>query len=178
MTCNKKHRRRRRAGLCAAGAIAASPAIAQADLPASVVEAMDLALADERQAHRTYSDILDVFGEVRPFSNIVHAEARHIEALLSLYSAYSAPVAADDSMHYPDIAKLDLKALCEKGVAAEIENVRLYDEELLPAVSAYPDIAVVFTNLRNASADRHLPAFQRCVDRGGQPGRGYREGRS
>ncbi len=178
MTCNKRHRRRRRAGICAAAAIAATPAMAQAELPASVVEAMDLALVDERQAHRTYTDILDVFGEVRPFSNIVHAEARHIEALLSLYSAYSVPVPADESIYDPDIAALSLKALCEKGVAAEIENVRLYDEELLPAVSAYPEIAAVFTNLRNASADRHLSAFQRCVDRGGQPGRGYRGGRS
>ena len=178
MTCKKRHRRRHRAGLCAAAALAAAPAAAHADLPASVVEAMDLALADERQAHRTYTDILEAFGEVRPFSNIVHAEARHIEALLPLYSAYRVPVPADDSTDDPDVATLSLKALCEKGVAAEIENVRLYDEELLPAVSAYPDITVVFTNLRNASADRHLPAFQRCVDRGGQPGRGYRGGRS
>lgn len=172
MSCKRKHRHEQ------ATAVAMSPRLSQAQLPASVIEAMDLALADKRQAHRTYTEVLERFGDVRPFSNIVQAEARHIEALLRLYEEYGATVPDDQSIADPDIAVLDLKALCEKGVAAEVENVRLYDEQLIPAVSTYAAITTVFLNLRNASADRHLPAFRRCAQRDGRLGRGQRRNRS
>jgi hypothetical protein len=47
-------------------------------------------------------------------------------------------------------------------VATEQATVALYDE-LLPQVAAYPDVEYVFTNLRSASQDNHLPAFERCA---------------
>jgi hypothetical protein len=46
-------------------------------------------------------------------------------------------------------------------VAWEEATVALYDE-LLPQVAAYSDVVYVFTNLRSASRDNHLPAFERC----------------
>jgi rubrerythrin len=139
-----------------------------AGLPEAVVHALDTALEDERRAFETYSAILDRFEDARPFVNIVEAEARHIDALLGVYARYGLRPPPDETL--PDEAALTapLTELCEVGVWAEIENVELYDKSLLPAVADYPDISAVFTRLRDASEHRHLPAFQRCVDRGGQ----------
>ena len=52
---------------------------------------------------------------------------------------------------------------CAIGVKAEIDNAGLYDDMLLPAVSAYPDITAVFERLSAASTNMHLLAFQRCA---------------
>ena len=43
-----------------------------------------------------------------------------------------------------------------------IENAALYDE-LFSKVDNQ-DIIAVFTSLRDASQDKHLPAFQRCAN--------------
>ena len=62
-------------------------------------------------------------------------------------------------------------------MAAEIENILLYDEELLPAVAAEPEVARVLLALRDASAERHPPAFQRCAaGKGGGLGGGQGRG--
>ena len=68
----------------------------------------------------------------------------------------------------------DLQEACQAGVAAEIENGALYDRLL--ATTQRPDIVTVFRNLREASQERHLPAFRRCAERGGRGG-GGRQGR-
>lgn len=135
------------------------------DLPDEIVSALDTALADERLALATYRFILDRFGPVRPFVNIARAEQRHIDALLNIYADYDVGLPEDETSLDPALENADMLHLCKMGVAGEIENVRLYDEELLPAVSAYPRIKSVLTNLRDASALRHKPAFERCVRR-------------
>lgn len=136
-----------------------------APLPEGVVAAMDAALADERHAVLNYQTVLDRFGPVRPFVNIAEAEQRHINALLRLYTSYNIPVPADDMMVEPIFETADLQTLCELGVQGEIDNVRLYDEELLPAVAGHANIVDVMTRLRDASALRHKPAFERCAAR-------------
>lgn len=169
MPCNQRRRKHRRgAGACPEGASGISvPQAAQAPLPDPVVQALDLALADERQALATYQAVLKRFGDIRPFVNIAQAEQRHIAALLSIYRSYRAPVPDAEISIDPVMHTLDIPDLCRIGVAAEIENARLYDEELLPAVAAYPDISSVLRALRDASANNHLPAFERCVSRSG-----------
>ena len=49
---------------------------------------------------------------------------------------------------------------CAAGVAAEIADADLYDQ-LLPDVT-HPDLQRVYTNLKNASLQSHLPAFEAC----------------
>lgn len=146
------------------------PARAQFPLPAIVTESLNLALADERLALATYQAILSKFGDIRPFVNIAQAEQRHVEALLAIYARYGIPVPTAQPQVDPATLTLDITGLCQIGVAAEIENIRLYDEELLPNVKAYPDIFSVLRALRNASANNHLPAFQRCASRRRGPG--------
>lgn len=136
------------------------------DLEAVLTEAID----DEYKARAIYQLVLDQYGDIAPFTNIAAAEGRHIEALLSLFEKYNIPVPADE---WPAKAEApgSLLEACETGVSAEIENAAMYDK-LLSAAADYPDVQAVLKNLQRASQENHLPAFQRCVDRGGSAGGG------
>lgn len=128
---------------------------------AELKKAVDLALLDEIKAHNFYKQILEDKGQVRPFANIVNAESRHIQALLNLYDKYSWALPVEPNHSF--LTDKNLESLCADGVVAEVENVKLYQEKLLPTVTGYPDITNVFTNLMNASEQNHLPAFKRCA---------------
>ena len=131
-------------------------------------------LMDEYKARDTYRKVIETFGPVRPFVNIVVAEQTHIDLLLPLYKQHDIPVPAE-----PDPDRIappgSLLEACETGVAAEIENVAMY-ERLIPATDQ-ADVIEVLKRLQAASRDHHLPAFQRCVERGGTPGGGQGFGR-
>jgi hypothetical protein len=121
------------------------------------------ALDDEYMARATYARVIDDFGEVKPFSNIVEAEGRHIEALLRLFERHGVPVPADTSPGRVSSSS-SLHEACIAAVTAEGENAALY--ERLLARTDRADILAVYRNLREASQERHLPAFRRCVERG------------
>ena len=128
----------------------------------SEIDALNEALDDEYRAWATYDRVIRDFGEVRPFINIRDAEARHIEALRSLFVRYGLPF-PENPWHDRVPRYTSLREACVAGVAAEIENSRLY-ERLLESTGRQ-DILAVFRNLQEASQQRHLPAFQRCVER-------------
>lgn len=122
-------------------------------------------LDDEYKAHATYEQVIRDFGAVRPFSNIVEAEARHIEALLALFKKYRlAPPPNRWAGKTPHFASVH--DACRVGVQSEIDNSALYDR--LFASTRRTDILAVFQALRAASQDNHLPAFRHCAERGGQ----------
>lgn len=125
--------------------------------------ALHEALDDEYRAWATYDQVIRDFGEVRPFINIREAEARHMQALTSLFNSYGIPVPKNN---WPgQVTKYkSVHEACAKGVAAEIENGRMY-ERLLKSTDR-SDILTVFRHLQEASQQRHLPAFQRCVQHG------------
>ncbi len=133
------------------------------------IRALEEALDDEYKAWATYDQVIRDFGPVRPFVNIRDAEARHIGALERLFERFDLPIPANP---WPGRVKRyeDLLAACADGVTGEIENAALYDR-LLAAVR-HEDVRRVLENLQAASQERHLPAFRRCVERGGRPGRG------
>ncbi len=124
------------------------------------------ALDDEYKAHATYEQVIRDLGPVRPFVNIVDAEARHIAALVSLFDRYGLPV-PENTWPGRITRYSDRQAACTAGAQAEIENAALYDR--LFASTERPEILSVFKSLRSASQDRHVPAFQRCVSRPGGP---------
>jgi len=64
--------------------------MADTRLDASEQQALADALDDEYKSHETYAEVIRDFGEVRPFINIVDAEARHIAALQALVDRYGA----------------------------------------------------------------------------------------
>jgi hypothetical protein len=129
----------------------------------SLQSALDKALLDEYKARATYESVISKFGQVRPFINIVQAENNHITSLNNLYVTYNLkqPIIPSTT----PINFSSLQEACVIGMQAEIDNAKLYKEELLPQVNNYPDVATVFTQLMNASQQNHLPAFERCAGR-------------
>jgi rubrerythrin len=136
-----------------------------------IIEALREALDDEYKARATYRRVIEAFGSVQPFVNIVEAEERHIVALLSLFADFAVAPPEDT---WPDRVTVPatLAEACRAGVQAEIENEAIY-ARLLPRISE-PRVRMVMQRLRQASQERHLPAFQRCLERetgqGGGPG--------
>lgn len=127
-------------------------------LNADEIQGIYDALDDEYRAFATYDRVIQDFGPARPFINIRDAEARHIQALLSLFARYGLQVPPNPwigkTPHYPS-----LEEACKAGVEAEIDNASLYDRIL--ASTTRPDIIQVYRALQEASQERHLPAFQR-----------------
>lgn len=135
----------------------------------ALAEVLNEVLLDEYKARDTYQKIINTFGPVRPFINIVEAEQTHIEFLLPLYEKYGIPLPPE-----PDperiTAPTNLLQACKIGVEAEIENVAMYNR--LIKATDLPDVMAVLQCLQAASRNHHLPAFQRCAERGGSPGGG------
>lgn len=130
-------------------------------LPDNVKNALDKAIIDEYKAYATYDAVLEKFGMTRPFSMIIRAEEQHISSLKSVYDKYGLEIPENTWVGTVNVPAT-LTAACQTGVDAELANVKLYKEELLPVVKNYSDITSVFTRLMNASETKHLPAFQRC----------------
>ncbi len=139
------------------------------------IRTLNEALDDEYQSWTTYDQVIADFGEVRPFINIRDAEGRHIQALTGLFNRYGVPLPANTWIgRAPRFASV--QAACEAAVVAEIANGQMY-ERLLGSTQRL-DILAVLRKLQEASEQRHLPAFERCAQRGeGARHRGQGAGR-
>lgn len=122
-------------------------------------QALRIAAYDEFEAYNTYTNVIAKFGNVLPFSNIVEAETRHYNETLLLLQKYNiqAPNVIPSQVQLPDT----LQECCELGIAAEIENIAMYDNLLQYVTQA--DVRDLFYRLQAASYNNHLPAFRKCV---------------
>lgn len=144
----------------------------------SVEEMLTLAIKDEYLARQEYETILDQYGDIRPFTNIIQAEVNHIamlEPLLELYNVSIPKDTAIDSVVLPET----LEATYEIGVQAEVNNIAMYERFLKEELP--DDIRFVFQRLKNASYS-HLEAFRRNLDglmsnNGQSKGRSFRNGK-
>lgn len=138
----------------------ASAAEAANGLTAVERQALDEVLQDEYKARATYAKVIEKFGAVRPFSNVIRAESRHAASLKGIYDQYGLTMPEDTWQG--KVPEFDsLQAAAAAAVQAEIDNAALYDR-IMPQVSN-PAVVRVFTALRDASQKRHLPAFQRAA---------------
>lgn len=136
-------------------------------LDAKAHAAILTALDDERRAHAFYAAVLERFPGAMPFRMIVAAEARHAEALAGLLRRRGLEVPTDTHLG-GEAARAAVPATptcaCRIAVAEEIENVALYEDDLLPRVVGLADVERVFGRLAEASRDRHLPAFRHWAE--------------
>lgn len=120
-------------------------------------EMLSYAIQDEYLARQEYESIIDEFGEIRPFSNIIRAEETHIEWLTELYEAYGLIIPEDTSKDYVMVPE-NLADTYPIGVQAEVDNIAMYDIFLKQDLP--DDIKEVFIALRDASKN-HLAAFEK-----------------
>ena len=124
-------------------------------------QVLRIAVYDEYHAYEIYKKVLEKFGDSEPFSNIIHAEVNHYQALIPLLEKYQVPIPVNDWENRIEAPNSLLEA-CETGVAAEIENIKMYDD-LISYVQEYPDVLDTLYKLQAASYNNHLPAFRNCV---------------
>lgn len=131
-----------------------------APVASDVAAAMEEAIQDEYRAYFTYSAVVEDLEPDFPFSVIRDAEESHYTAIANLYIKRGLAVPASDwtLANVPRYATL--VAACAAGVQGELGNIAMYDRLL--ALTLPDDVKRVFENLRAASADRHLPAFEAC----------------
>ena len=172
---NQKHQRSRKrswkkcvaTGVCLAGIslvnLFSSVPVSSTNttLDVKTQEAMIEAINDEYHARAFYNAVIDKFGQIRPFINIVHAEARHAERLSQLFNQYGLPI-PEDSFAGKVKAPDTVQEACQMGVEAEIANVQMYDNFL--NFVQEQDLRAVFTRLREVSETRHKVAFKRCLN--------------
>ena len=133
-----------------------------AQLSTPEVEALREALEDEYKAWTTYDQVIQDFGPIRPFINIRDSESRHINALRQVCRDYG--LTPPNNTWIGKAPRYDsVKSACAAAVQAEIDNADLY--ERIMASTERPDILDVFRSLRDASQQRHLAAFRRCLQR-------------
>lgn len=119
-----------------------------------------IAVYDEFKAYETYTKIIEHFGLVQPFVNIKEAEAIHYGVLIKLMEKYGVEIPTNDWYSKIEIPNTLIEC-CEMGVAAEINNIAMYNN-LLSHVTQ-DDIKNVLYQLQAASYNNHLPAFRNCV---------------
>lgn len=127
----------------------------------SLEQMLTYAIQDEYLARSEYAGIMDEYGSMRPFSNIVLSEENHIEWLTELFGEYEDPLPIDDSENHVVIPG-DLKTAFQIGVKAEIDNIAMYEKFLTQELPE--DVRDVFDRLKRAS-ENHLRAFQNNLKR-------------
>jgi len=132
-----------------------------------------IAIYDEYKAYETYKKVIEKFGVVQPFANIMQAEINHFEALSQIAQKYEVPLPMNDFEGKIQAPRSLLEA-AEIGVVAEIENIKTYDD-LIPHAVKYPDLLDVIYRLQAASYNNHLPALRQSVAKHSNPDFGVNE---
>ena len=146
----------------APGLAAASPsygaagAAAAADSDLTLGAMLTFALQDEYLARGEYQKTMDKFGQLRPFANIVKAEAQHISWLIPLFEKYRVALPQDRGLELAQMPETFAEAL-QTGVDAEIANIDMYERFLSRELP--DDVRAVFEHLHTGSRN-HLAAFQ------------------
>lgn len=141
-------------------------------IPEGVVEGTDAYLLwealmgsdGEYAALASYQAVLDEYGDVEPYATIMEAEGRHADSLIRQLERLGVEVEENPYLGQIE-APADLETAAEAWAEGEILNVELYDQLIADAQSE--QVIKVFNNLRSASLDSHLPAFELAAENGG-----------
>jgi hypothetical protein len=118
----------------------------------------------EYAAAASYEAVLDKYGQVEPYATIYLAELRHIDALTRQLQKLGEPVPSNPYTGKITAPK-DLTTAAEAWAEGEILNVELYDDLIAKTDNA--NLLRVLGNLRRASLESHLPAFELAAENGG-----------
>ena len=134
---------------------------AQQSSDPTLEQMLTYAIQDEYLARAEYRFIINEYGTIRPFSNIIQAEEQHINMLVPLFTTYGFAVPEDNAAEHIVVPK-NLKEALETCVQGEIDNIGMYETFL--SRSLPDDVRDVFERLKNASGN-HLRAFRNALSR-------------
>jgi hypothetical protein len=118
----------------------------------------------EYAAAASYLAVLEEYGDVEPYATIYEAELRHDDALIRQLERLGVDV--PENPYLGQIAAPeDLESAARAWAEGEVANVELYDALLAQTDDA--QLSKVLNNLRSASLDSHLPAFEAAAANGG-----------
>lgn len=132
---------------------------ALADDSLSLEEMLVYAIEDEYAARAEYDLIVEKFGNVNPYYNIIRSEESHILKLKALFETYNIPLPEDTGSEHI-VTPANLTDAASTGVSAEKSNIAMYDKFL--SMNLPDDVKAVFVSLKNASLG-HLSAFQNKI---------------
>ena len=130
----------------------------------TIEQMLQYAIQDEYFARQEYELIMEEYGELKPFINIIKAEETHIELLKDIFKAYGYDIPEDNAIEYTMVPD-KLEDIYDIGVQAEIDNIAMYEKFL--GFELPDDIRDVFTVLRDGSIN-HLAAFEKGPRGNGQ----------
>jgi hypothetical protein len=128
-------------------------------LSAEEEDGLILAIQEEYKALNLYKAVINEFGNIAPFAQIVKSEQQHVNSLVKQADKYGVVVPSDPGVD-ASITFDSVSSACEAGVSAEIEDAALYDE--LTSFTNNTALLRVYSSLQSASLNSHLPAFQAC----------------
>ena len=140
------------------------PVIKSQMTDAEIVLAALMGPDGEYAAAASYEAVLNKYGSVEPYATIYQAELRHINALVRQLERLGEPVPANPYTG-KIMAPKDLTTAAEAWALGEILNVELYDDLIPKTENA--NLLRVLGNLRSASLEMHLPAFELAAENGG-----------
>lgn len=135
-------------------------------------EAIKEALSNEYKNRMLYEEASRRFSDAEIFKNISNAKGRHIVALEK--TAQKHGIELDEEKPSKESIKGDIRDYLEMMVAAERENIEMYDK-LIPQIED-ENIREVFFHLQAASYNNHLPALREHLHRAYEKRSGRREG--
>ena len=153
----------------AAPAATVSEASAVAGLSAEVIDGLLQMREEEKLARDVYLTLFDMWG-IRTFSQIAKSEETHMNAVGVLFDQFGLddPITTTTVGVFtdPEIAALyeslvaagSASAQAALQVGATIEDLDIYDLEVLLAQTNDPDITRVYTNLLKGS-ENHMRSF-------------------
>lgn len=125
-----------------------------------VEQVLQIAVYDELHTLDFCSKVLEKFGEIEPFSQVISEERYYHQILLTLCEKYRVTPPINkcyESLVVPN----ELSECCEIAVAMELDSINLY-EHLISYVE-HADIRDILYKLQAAAYNNHLPAFRSCV---------------
>ncbi len=123
-------------------------------------QVLRIAVYDEFRAYETYCEMIDKHGENETLHKVIESEQTHYSALITLLEKYEVEVPIND--WYEKICLPSTLVECyEIGVAAEIENIAMYDHLL--EYTDEEEVREILYKLQAASYNSHLPLFRKSV---------------
>lgn len=123
-----------------------------------------MSVEGEYAAAASYQAVIDTYGNVEPYTTILEAELRHVNALVNQLQRMGVAVPAN-----PYLGKLVAPASLTDAALAwaegEVHNVAMYDS--LISQSSDSRLSRVLGNLRRVSLEVHLPLFEKASANGG-----------